>query len=289
MQTIGERLEEARKRKGISIREAAEGTKIRGDYLHKFENNQFDIRLPEIYVRGFLRNYAVYLKLSGDKISNDYLALGLGDQKNARPINREIYGRMDLSVASASKNAEDARPAPSPAAAAMAPGKESASSGSGGDNNPATFRPRGGGGAGFSIDPNLIIKGAALIGGVVVLVLLLIWGIGALTNKSSTPAAPAVAVDNSTWVKPQPGERTLGIVATASVDLITVTDSAGVVLYRGPLRTGENRAVPRTGIIFVTTDQPQNVSVQTENGGTLYSLKDPSTGQFMKRSKIGAP
>jgi cytoskeleton protein RodZ len=55
MQTIGERLEEARKRKGISIREAAEATKIRGDYLHKYENNQFDIKLPEIYVRGFLR------------------------------------------------------------------------------------------------------------------------------------------------------------------------------------------------------------------------------------------
>ena len=83
MQTIGERLEEARKRKGISIREAAEATKIRGDYLHKFENNQFDIRLPEIYVRGFLRNYAVYLKLPGDKISNDYLALGLGDRFQA--------------------------------------------------------------------------------------------------------------------------------------------------------------------------------------------------------------
>ncbi len=291
MQTIGERLEEARKRKGISIREAAEGTKIRGDYLHKFENNQFDIRLPEIYVRGFLRNYAVYLKLSGDKISNDYLALGLGDPKNARPINREIYGRMDLSVASASKNAEDARPAPSPAASAMTPGSEPVASGSGGDNNPATFRPRGGGGGGtgFSIDPNLILKGAALLGVLVVLVLLLIWGIGALTNKSSKSASPSVATDNATWVKPQPGERTLGIVATASVDLITVTDSAGAVLYRGPLRTGENRAVPRTGIVFVTTDQPQNVSVQTEAGGTLYSLKDPSTGQFMKRSKIGAP
>ncbi len=290
MQTIGERLEEARKRKGISIREAAEGTKIRGDYLHKFENNQFDIRLPEIYVRGFLRNYAVYLKLSGDKISNDYLALGLGDQKHGRPINREIYGRMDLSVASANKNAEDARPAPSPAASAMTPGSEPVASGSGGDNNPATFRPRGGGGggAGFSIDPNLILKGAALLGGIVVLVLLLIWGIGQLTNKSKS-SAPAVATDNSTWVKPQPGERTLGIVATASVDLITVTDSSGAVLYRGPLRTGENRAVPRTGIIFVTTDQPQNVSVQTESGGTLYSLKDPTSGQFMKRSKIGAP
>ena len=68
MQTIGERLEEARKRKGISIREAAEATKIRGDYLNKFESNQFDIRLPEIYIRGFLRTYAVFLILSGDKI-----------------------------------------------------------------------------------------------------------------------------------------------------------------------------------------------------------------------------
>ena len=71
MQTIGERLEEARKRKGISIREAAEATKIRGDYLHKFEGNQFDINLPEIYVRGFLRTYATYLKLSSDKINSD--------------------------------------------------------------------------------------------------------------------------------------------------------------------------------------------------------------------------
>jgi len=58
MQTIGERLEEARKRKGISIREAAEATKIRSDYLHKFESNQFDLNLAEIYTRGFLRSYA---------------------------------------------------------------------------------------------------------------------------------------------------------------------------------------------------------------------------------------
>ena len=58
MQSIGERLEEARKKKGISIREAAEATKIRGDYLQQFENNRFDINLTEIYVRGFLRAYA---------------------------------------------------------------------------------------------------------------------------------------------------------------------------------------------------------------------------------------
>ena len=47
MQTIGERLEDARKKKGISIREAADATKIRGDYLQKFEGNHFDIGLTD--------------------------------------------------------------------------------------------------------------------------------------------------------------------------------------------------------------------------------------------------
>jgi cytoskeletal protein RodZ len=72
MQTIGERLEDARKQKGISIREAAESTKIRGEYLQKFENNQFDLGLSEIYVRGFLRTYSNFLKLPPDRILNDY-------------------------------------------------------------------------------------------------------------------------------------------------------------------------------------------------------------------------
>src|SRR6185437_7799194 len=100
MQTIGERLEEARKKKGISIREAAEATKIRGDYLQKFESNQFDIGLTEIYTRGFLRTYASYLKVPPDRIMNDYAALGRADIRPRQP-SREIYGRMDISVTTA--------------------------------------------------------------------------------------------------------------------------------------------------------------------------------------------
>ena len=101
MQSIGERLEEARKRKGISIREAAEATKIRSDYLHKYESNQFDIKLPEIYVRGFLRTYANYLKCPADKILSDYTALGLSESKIGRGLNRVVFGRLHLSVSSA--------------------------------------------------------------------------------------------------------------------------------------------------------------------------------------------
>src|SRR3954471_16950668 len=101
MQTIGERLEDARKRKGISIREAAEATKIRGDYLQRFEGNQFDLGLAEIYVKGFLRSYAHFLGLPADRIVNDFNGLGLGGNTRGRAPSREVYGRMDLSVATA--------------------------------------------------------------------------------------------------------------------------------------------------------------------------------------------
>src|SRR5580692_1810475 len=123
MQTIGERLEEARKRKGISLREAAEATKIRGDYLLKFESNQYDLNLPEIYVRGFLRTYAGFLKLSVDKITADFTALGHPAARSGpRMPSREIYGRMDLSVASGpSTTAVEAQPAPAEESAASEP------------------------------------------------------------------------------------------------------------------------------------------------------------------------
>jgi cytoskeleton protein RodZ len=272
MQTIGERLEEARKRKGISIREAAEATKIRGDYLHKYESNQFDIKLPEIYVRGFLRTYANYLKLPAEKIINDYHALGLGDpSKSGRSINREGYGRMDINVATA--KAGNIVESPSPAPTSMSAGNEGAHN----DKNPATFRPRAAGG--FNLDPSLLIKAAALLGGAVVLVLLVIWGISAL-NKPATPG------DNVTWVKPLDGDRTIGLVAVAAVNLVTATDASGTILYKGPIKTGEKRALPRTSAITIQTETPQAVMI--ELGGQQYPLKD-GTGQFIKSATIKAP
>ena len=72
MQTIGEKIEETRKRKGISLSEAAEVTKIRRDFLLNIESNEYDYDLPEIYKRGFIKNYAKYLKLNPEKVLSQY-------------------------------------------------------------------------------------------------------------------------------------------------------------------------------------------------------------------------
>lgn len=82
---IGQKLEEARNRKGISIREASESTKIRGDYLSAFESNNFEIKLPEVYLRGFVRLYARFLDIDQDAILVDLdLELGANSGKNLR-------------------------------------------------------------------------------------------------------------------------------------------------------------------------------------------------------------
>ena len=112
MQTIGERLEEARKRKGISLREAAEVTKIRSDYLGYLEQNKFDFDLPEIYRSGFIKNYARYLKLDPEKILTDYNTQRLGMARNKRAAT-EWFGTSEA------RETSDA-PAGSPHSPAMA-------------------------------------------------------------------------------------------------------------------------------------------------------------------------
>ena len=115
MQSIGEQLEEARKRKGISLREAAEATKVRSDFLGYIEQNKMDFDLPEIYKRGFLKNYARYLRLDVDKIMTDYNAQQLGNSRLGKKGGAEWFGQMEIKKSEAEASSgihESEEPAP---------------------------------------------------------------------------------------------------------------------------------------------------------------------------------
>ena len=82
---VGQKLEEARKRKGVSVREVSESTKIRGDYLSAIETGNYDIKLPEVYLRGFVRLYAKFLGLDQDALVADLdNELGKVSDKNVK-------------------------------------------------------------------------------------------------------------------------------------------------------------------------------------------------------------
>jgi transcriptional regulator with XRE-family HTH domain len=99
MQTIGERLEEARKRRGVSIQDAAAATKIREEYLLSMEKNSgSDISLEPIYVRGFIKNYAKFLRVDPSRLVTDFDAAH-AEEKNAEAppkSQKELIGRLEL-------------------------------------------------------------------------------------------------------------------------------------------------------------------------------------------------
>lgn len=106
MQSIGERLEDARKRKGISLREASEATKIRTDFLANIEQDRFDFKLPEVYKRGFIKNYARYLKLDPETIVTDYSAHLLSRSANNPKISSALFGSMEMNASLKDADAE---------------------------------------------------------------------------------------------------------------------------------------------------------------------------------------
>jgi cytoskeletal protein RodZ len=91
MQTIGEKIEETRKRKGISLSEAAEATKIRRDFLLNIESNEYDYDLPEIYKRGFIKNYAKYLKLNPEKVLSQYQEQLITHSSRSKKPNTDLF------------------------------------------------------------------------------------------------------------------------------------------------------------------------------------------------------
>jgi cytoskeleton protein RodZ len=107
MQTLGEKLAEARMKKGISIQEASEQTKIRVSFLEAFEQNNFEIDLPDIYKKGFIKNYADLLDLNTDETATDYTRESGGSFRNNRKTEtRDNFGKVDLGSTSAETTKE---------------------------------------------------------------------------------------------------------------------------------------------------------------------------------------
>ena len=262
MQSIGERLEEARKRKGLSIREASEATKIRSDYLHKFESNQFDINLPEIYVRGFLRTYANFLKASPDKIMNDFNGLGLGDMKGSRQFSREVYGRMDLSVGSKMDKQDKEPQAQGAANEPIATATDAM------PRNPATFVPPAAPQR-APIDKDLLFKGGLLVAALALVVLFGVWLFSGHSSKP-TAAVPSNSSTDALWVKPLAGEPILALKAIGPVSVTVTTKGDHTTLYQGTIPRGDRRDIPRRGALYVTADPYQNLTF--EISGSTYNM-----------------
>lgn len=242
MQTIGERLEEARKRKGVSIREAAETTKIRGDYLQKFEANSFDVDLPPLYVRGFLRSYARFLDIDPERIVNDFDALGGRERKPARRETREVFGRVDFNEPTA--KAETGEAAPNSGRSAQ--------------------------------EQAVILKFALLGGGALVAIIVIILLINVLFTRS--PAKSSATSQGPTATVQAEAAQTLTLTAGEATRVKVVQDLDGAVLFNGALARGETKPIKKQGKLLITVEAGKNLRMEVN--GRNYPVPLDGYGRF---------
>jgi cytoskeletal protein RodZ len=247
---IGERLEEARKRQNINIEAAAQATKIRGDFLINFEKDNFDFNLPEIYMLGFLKNYARYLKLDAEKIAADFNALRLRPTSSTdkKEFVRDTYGKMPLvtplnpnSAESDTFEAED------------------------------IYIPQ---------NPRSIVSMQHLKIGFITLITLLTLGtlIYTLKKFKSQPAAATqstVQSPNSLQTSTTgqnsaaTANNTVILTATGDVQVIVREELGQTRIFSGALKSGEQRTIVRQGPIKIHFSEGSHLIVELGTGEKL--------------------
>ncbi len=70
--SIGSTLREARNRRKIELSEVEAATKIRVRYLRALENEEWDVLPGGSYTRSFIRTYAGFLGLDGERLADEY-------------------------------------------------------------------------------------------------------------------------------------------------------------------------------------------------------------------------
>ncbi len=80
MESVGQKLREARELHNFSLEQVARDTHISKQYLEALETEQFSTIPGETYIIGFLRNYAEYLSLNPEEIISLYKNIQIQEQ-----------------------------------------------------------------------------------------------------------------------------------------------------------------------------------------------------------------
>ena len=71
-ETPGEILRKKREEVGISIDEVSEKLNLQPNLIESLENNNYEIFNVETYLKGYLRAYAKFIGVDGDKVISLY-------------------------------------------------------------------------------------------------------------------------------------------------------------------------------------------------------------------------
>lgn len=270
MEELGTILRETRQARGLTIDDVAQVTRIRPRYLAALEEERYDVLPTPVHVRGFLRNYALFLNLEPGPLIERY-----GASRSAVtdiPLDKLVRPALDKPAPPPPETLEDEVEA-----------------------EPVFYRP-----AGISVRAPVWFSRDLLIGVFVlaVLVFFVIW-VGSRfvlpaldrTGETETPVAESETVPSAVAAISGPAVAS----ATPSVPSVTLTptsppifssvqlqveilerswvsvDVDGEVVQEGMVQAGELFAWDAVDLVKLRTGNGAGVSV-TLNGQELGPL-----------------
>ncbi len=279
MKNIGERLEQARVARNISLKEVAARLKIREEYLFSMEKNDFSYNMPDVYRRGFLRLYAEFLKLNPDEIMQEYKAMSLVQDAHSRHLGAQILGRI-----TASEMSQDDAPATD------------------GDNLDVSGRFESGKDY-FGTSPNPLdsdgdgkkyVKIAAVFVATIAVCALLFWGLSALLAKPHKTANPEIsesAQPEAAASQSAPlADYTLGILCTGDSDTyinLHYPDTANSPVYAGAIKSGEKKEFKVSGKVVLRVTDVEKIKI--EKNGEVLDLQKKKPMRGIKTLSINPP
>ena len=77
---IGDKLKRERERQGLTVKDVEKGTSIRAFYIESIENADWASLPGDVYVKGFIRNLAGFLKMDADACVKEYIIDTKGEE-----------------------------------------------------------------------------------------------------------------------------------------------------------------------------------------------------------------
>ncbi len=268
MDELGTILRETREARSLSLEEVAQVTRIRVRYLEALEEGRYDVLPTPVHVRGFLRNYAQYLKLDPEPLISRYNASRRMVQDI--PLAKQIRPELEKTPPQPPETLDDE----------LHP-------------DPVFFRPLG-----SSLRTPAWLSGEIVIAGFAALVLLafIVWAVGRFVvpafsgdEAAETPAAVEITVTRPAFTPvavASPTQAAATVIALpttppifTNIQLeITVLERAwlkievdGEIVQEGMTQPGDLFSFDGTELVKLSTGNAGGLEV-TLNGQKLGSL-----------------
>lgn len=280
---VGDKLRAEREKQNLTVKDIEKGTSIRALYIECIEKGDYEQLPGEVYTKGFIRNYANYLKLNATELMREFVterhpekaaaAPAASQKEQASKVRETAAAAAQPAAAEEKKASAETKAAPSPAAAPRkAPQRPAAPARQEHKARKAAPAQRP-----FSAPSSGSNRGKFII---LAVVLVVVVGVAAYllgSSSSETPAPAPQQAQQQQAAEPQKTYDGVEVTGKFSDDCWIEVKADGKVVYEGTLKKGDS----------MDWKGQENVTVRAGNAGAVeFTVNGKELGKAGKEGQV---